>query len=118
MTRELKFRVWDGEQMISPDYIDRSGNAYWKSDSIPSMSKKVMQFTGLKDKGGKEIYEGDIVLASFDLENKKIMGEVIWGDGFVGYGILFDGMEYRISATAEGTRKVTGNIYKKKKNDP
>ena len=61
MKREIKFRVWNGEQMISPDYIKRDGFAYWKEDSIPVSSNKLMQYTGLKDKNGKEIYEGDIV---------------------------------------------------------
>lgn len=58
--RELKFRAWDGEQMVSPEYIDRRGIAHWKENSIPTTSDKVMQYTGLKDKNGKEIYEGDI----------------------------------------------------------
>ena len=59
--REMKFRAWSGEQMVSPDYIDRSGAAWWKENSIPTSSREVMQFTGLLDKNGKEIYEGDIV---------------------------------------------------------
>lgn len=61
MTREIKFRVWDGEQMVSPDYISREGVAYWKSNSIPEYSKDIMQFTGILDKNGKEIYEGDFL---------------------------------------------------------
>ena len=59
--REIKFRAWDGEQMVSPDYIDRDGIAWWKANSIPTMSKILMQFTGLKDRNGREIWEGDIV---------------------------------------------------------
>lgn len=63
MSREIKFRAWNGEQMISPDYIDREGVAHWKENSIPEMASgdKVMQYTGLRDKHGKEIYEGDVV---------------------------------------------------------
>lgn len=59
--REIKFRAWDGEEMVIPDYIDQIGSGWWKSNSIPNTSKNLMQYTGLKDKNGKEIYEGDIV---------------------------------------------------------
>lgn len=59
--RELKFRAFNGEQMISPDYLNRDGYAYWKENSIPSSSNKVMQSTGLKDKNETSIYEDDIV---------------------------------------------------------
>ena len=47
--------------MVSPDYIDRKGIAHWKENSIPESTDKVMQFTGLLDKNGKEMYEGDIL---------------------------------------------------------
>ncbi len=52
--RTIKFRYWDKEKkmMFLPDTIS---NAVWNED------KPLMQFTGLLDKNGKEIYEGDIV---------------------------------------------------------
>ncbi len=59
--RELKFRCWNGETMISPDYIDRKGMAHWKENSIPTCSVKIMQFTEVKDKNGTDIYDGDIL---------------------------------------------------------
>ncbi len=58
---KIKIRVWNGEQMISPDYITRSGVAHWKENSIPESSSETMLFIGLFDREGEEIYEGDIV---------------------------------------------------------
>ncbi len=59
MNREIKFRVWDKvDYMSSPFSLqDLQERKIQFTQDCP-----VMQYTGLKDKEGKEIYEGDVLL--------------------------------------------------------
>ena len=64
MSREIKFRAWNGSMLYKASLLDEHGYAYenWRDyeDGTPK-SNILMQYTGVKDKNGKEIYEGDIL---------------------------------------------------------
>jgi len=75
--REIKFRAWDkvNGKMRYPNMVARYGEEYtcwWiggeSEDSGHCDTKELMQYTGLKDKNGKEVYEGDIVKQTYHAE--------------------------------------------------
>ena len=127
--REIKFRVWDkaGQQMITEIWIDIENNWMVMSDNdalmcYGKMKKEeviFMQFTGLKDESGKEIYEEDIVRFG-DFEPGFVhIGHYIdkqsgpCGD-HAGYGVYFDfGNVHPEILTAERSDdvEIIGNIH-------
>lgn len=72
--REIKFRCWDKEnkEMLDVEYLhwddctrEFSIRTTMYSDYFGPSDMILMQYVGLKDKNGKEIYEGDIVKGTF-----------------------------------------------------
>lgn len=63
MNREIKFRAWDDGVMIY-SHTNIINHSYFQLKFLFERVREdaiIMQFTGLHDKNGKEIYEGDIV---------------------------------------------------------
>ena len=91
--RELKFRVWDKRKTKFIYEYDAShkrlaisfhGKVYsgLYDDVLSENEYIIQQYTGLKDKIGVEIYEGDIVKATSDqYTNENFVGKVIFDEG-------------------------------------
>lgn len=121
--RQLKFRIWSPSKN---KFIDKSSHHmdYYRIYGETTQNLKackfscgewlydlddaiIQQFTGLKDKEGKEIYEGDIIL--FDHSAKY--GAVKWiseSDGWDYSGWHSDNMDY---GGMLQSCKVIGNMF-------
>ena len=120
MNREIKFRAWDSYNkfMINPVCELHDNGHFWgedftNTDYVVTGKSHIMQFTGLTDKNGKEIYEGDIFPSMSD--GIKFYKVVFENSAFVVYhnhgycGTL--GKLIEIAPKFNFNLEIIGNIY-------
>ncbi len=123
--REIKFRAWSRifKQIIEVDSIDFIKGYIYYTESDDRMERFVLkdcdllQYTGLEDKNGKEIYEGDII-------NYKGVRFVIkfkegrfygWNNKLTQIGILSPIFEKMYASKLIGNIYENGNLLKGEK---
>jgi uncharacterized phage protein (TIGR01671 family) len=125
MSRVIKFRAWNGSEMVMPQeksyyqrYISFCGNIIQKSSEGMACfggtdrwrvesDLHVMQFTGLTDKNGVDIYEGDICI--WYINDLERLGEVYYHDQ--SFEMRSPSMGYIGWDANRGEIEVIGNIY-------
>lgn len=111
--REIKFRCFCKKTkrwLTDKECSENLGDWFVYNPEVPAaLGIEIVQYTGLKDKGGEEIYEGDI------LQTKNVVNAVRWVCVFEMGCFVFKAIKRDLDPIHSGenlqVEEVIGNIY-------
>lgn len=117
--REIKFRAWDTELKMMVYENEQTGDTGYETNPVKAVNTIInedyaeyiwMQYVGVKDKNGKEIYEGDIC-KSVDKEFKGSIGVVKYSEKDCWFGLRIGKYTTIFIGTDFSMVEVIGNIH-------